>query len=128
MATEYITKQEVRTALLQRAWKPNEWHDIKSLISSIQPADVRPVVRGGSDLLERPDYFHDSPKVCTNKLFNMIQRCRVEVSIMQSKAEFNDITDMDLVKVTNDLAKSVREVFSNKMNEINITEFYEEVD
>lgn len=43
---EYVTKQEARTALLQRAWKPNEWHDIKSLISSIPPADVRPVVRG----------------------------------------------------------------------------------
>jgi hypothetical protein len=41
---EYITKQEVRAALLQRAWKPNEWHDIKRLISSIPPADVRPVV------------------------------------------------------------------------------------
>ena len=43
---EYVTKQEARTALLQRAWKPNEWHDIKSLISSIPPADVRPVRRG----------------------------------------------------------------------------------
>ena len=41
---EYVTKQEARTALLQRAWKPNEWHDIKSLISSIPPADVRTAI------------------------------------------------------------------------------------
>lgn len=42
MMDEYITKQEVRTALLQRAWKPNEWHDIKNLISSIPPTDIHP--------------------------------------------------------------------------------------
>lgn len=53
---EYITKQEARTALLQRAWKPNEWHDIKSLISSIPPADVRPVVRGKWELDSRGLY------------------------------------------------------------------------
>lgn len=40
---EYITKQEARFAMLQRAWEPNEWHDIKSLISSIPPANVRPM-------------------------------------------------------------------------------------
>lgn len=43
---EYITKQEARAALLQGPWKPNEWHVINILITSIPPADVRPVVRG----------------------------------------------------------------------------------
>lgn len=46
MMDEYITKQEARAALLQGPWKPNEWHVINILITSIPPADVRPVVRG----------------------------------------------------------------------------------
>ena len=41
---EYITKREVRAALLKRSWRPNDWYDIKVLISSIKPADVRLVV------------------------------------------------------------------------------------
>lgn len=43
---EYITKQEARAALLQGPWKPNEWHVINILITSIPPADVRPVRLG----------------------------------------------------------------------------------
>lgn len=42
MMDEYITKQDARAALLQGPWKPNEWHVINILITSIPPADVRP--------------------------------------------------------------------------------------
>lgn len=63
---------------------------------------------------ERPDYFHDSPEVCVNKLFNMIQKCRTEISIMQAKPEFNSIKDSDIIKCADALAKDVRSVFGMK--------------
>lgn len=31
---------------------------------------------------DRPNFSHESPTVCVNKLFNMVQACRTDAAIM----------------------------------------------
>ena len=61
--------------------------------------------------MDRPDYFHNKPEVNINLLFNMIQACRVELSIMKYKSEYKDTKDTELVSSAVALANEAKEVF-----------------
>ena len=47
---------------------------------------------------DRPNFPHDAASICVNKLFNMIQACRTDASIMRGQKEKYKI-DSDLIKV-----------------------------
>lgn len=55
----------------------------------------------------RPDFSHDAPGVCVNKLFNMVQACRVDSSIMRGRKEDYKI-DSDLVKAAEALVQELK--------------------
>lgn len=61
--------------------------------------------------MDRPDYFHNKPEVNINLLFNMIQSCRTELSIMKYKPEYKDHKDTELVNSAIALAQEAKEVF-----------------
>jgi len=64
--------------------------------------------------MDRPNFGHDTPEICMNKLFNMVQKCRVDLEIMRNRSEFNGITDSELVKCAEALAKEARETLTMK--------------
>ena len=55
----------------------------------------------------RPDFHHDTPDVCVNKLFNMVQACRTDASIMRGRSECYKI-DPDLIKAAEALAHELK--------------------
>lgn len=55
----------------------------------------------------RPDFSHDTPGVCVNKLFNMVQACRVDASIMRGRKEGYKI-DSDLIKAAEALVRELK--------------------
>lgn len=55
----------------------------------------------------RPDFSHDYPSVCVNKLFNMVQACRVDASIMRGRKEDYKI-DSDLIKIAEALVRELK--------------------
>jgi hypothetical protein len=59
--------------------------------------------------IERPDFIHDAPSACVDKLFNMVQACRTDACIMRGRKEEYKI-DSDLVKVAEALARELREM------------------
>ena len=61
--------------------------------------------------MQRPDYFHNKPEVNINLLFNMIQACRVELSIMRYNPQYQNTKDTELVNSAIALAKEAKEVF-----------------
>ena len=61
--------------------------------------------------MQRPDYFHNTPEVNINLLFNMIQACRVELSIMQYDSKYKDMKDTELVNSAIALANEAKTVF-----------------
>lgn len=58
--------------------------------------------------MDRPDFFHDSPSVCINKLFNMIQACRIEAEIMRGRSEEYKI-DSEMIKAAEALVSELKQ-------------------
>ena len=56
---------------------------------------------------DRPNFPHDVPDVCVNKLFNMVQACRTDAAIMRGRRE-NYKIDPDLVKAAEALAQELK--------------------
>lgn len=65
--------------------------------------------------MERPDYSHKSPEENINILFNMVQKCRVDVTIMRGRKEYKGKKDADLVKSAEALAREVRQLFGEEV-------------
>ena len=65
--------------------------------------------------MERPDFNHQSPDVNINILFNMVQKCRVDVSIMRGRSEYKGKKDAELVKSAEALAREVRQLFGEEV-------------
>ena len=61
--------------------------------------------------MERPNYYHNKPEVNINLLFNMIQACRTELSIMRHNPLYQDTKDTDLVNCAIALASEAKKVF-----------------
>ena len=55
----------------------------------------------------RPDHQHDTPNVHVNKLFNMIQACRVDAQIMRNSKETCK-ADADLIKSAEALVRELK--------------------
>jgi hypothetical protein len=56
---------------------------------------------------DRPNFPHDAASICVNKLFNMIQACRTDASIMRGQKEKYKI-DSDLIKVAEALVQELK--------------------
>lgn len=56
---------------------------------------------------DRPNFWHDSPDVCVNKLFDMIQTCRVDASIMRKRYEKYEI-GCDLIREAETLVRELK--------------------
>ena len=56
---------------------------------------------------DRPNFLHESPTVCVNKLFNMVQACRTDAAIMRGRKESYKI-DSELIKVAEALVTELR--------------------
>lgn len=56
---------------------------------------------------DRPNFSHESPTVCANKLFNMVQACRTDAAIMRGRNESYKI-DSELIKAAEALATELR--------------------
>ena len=65
-------------------------------------------------MLERPDYNHKTPQENVNILFNMIQKCRVELAIMRGRNEYEDIVDTELVKVAEAVAREAEQTLGKR--------------
>lgn len=65
--------------------------------------------------MERPDYFHKPPEVNINILFNMVQKCRTEVSVMRGRSEYKGKKDMELVKSAEALAREIKKLFGEEV-------------
>lgn len=61
--------------------------------------------------MNRPDYHHNTPEVNINILFNMIQACRTELSIMYCRSGYQDVKDTELVDSAIALANEAKRVF-----------------
>ena len=55
----------------------------------------------------RPNFPHDAPTVCVNKLFNMIQACRTDAAIMRGRKEAYKI-DSELIKSAEALVSELK--------------------
>ncbi len=64
------------------------------------------------DGFDRPDFFHETPTACVTKLFNMIQACRVDASIMRGRKETYKI-DFELIKVAEALVSELKSMSKN---------------
>lgn len=64
--------------------------------------------------MDRPDYFHDKPYTYIAKIFNMVQACRNDLSIIETKKEYVAEIDVEFVKVVDALHREVHRVFDNK--------------
>ena len=65
-------------------------------------------------MFERPDYDHKTPQENINLLFNMVQKCRVELDIMKYRHEYQNKIDSDLVKVAESLYIQIKELFGGE--------------
>lgn len=61
--------------------------------------------------MERVDVFHDSDIVMQNKLFNNIQKCRVDIEVMVNNKKS---VDEDTIKVAKALALEIERLRKNK--------------
>lgn len=57
--------------------------------------------------LDRPNFYRDSPSECVCKLFNIIQSCRVDVTIMMGRPEEYKI-DSDTIKIAEALVRELK--------------------
>ena len=64
-------------------------------------------------MLKRPDYNHNLPQTNINILFNMIQACRTEVTIMRGRKEYQNTIDTEIIQSADALAKEIRTVFKS---------------
>ena len=53
--------------------------------------------------LDRPNFYRDSPSECVCKLFNIIQSCRVDVTIMMGRPE-----ESDTIKIAEALVRELK--------------------
>lgn len=62
--------------------------------------------------MQRVDIFHQTPRENINILFNMIQKCRTDLSIMKYRHEYEQLlkADKELLKVAKALVKEIEEV------------------
>lgn len=59
--------------------------------------------------MERPDFYHRSAQENVNLLFNMIQACRTDLSIMRFNSCYNCKPDKELIKCAEALAREAKE-------------------
>ena len=64
--------------------------------------------------MDRPNKFADKPQAYINKLFNNIQKCRVDFEII--KNDKNYILDDDIVKAAEALARDMRYTYNKNKN------------
>ena len=60
--------------------------------------------------MDRPEYFHDKPYTYIAKLFNMVQACRTDLSIIQTKKEYVAEIDSDFVGIVDALHREVHRI------------------
>lgn len=60
--------------------------------------------------MDRPDYFHDKPYTYIAKVFNMIQACRTDLSIIETKKEYVAEIDSDFVGIVDALHRDVHKI------------------
>ena len=65
-------------------------------------------------MFERQDYDHRTPQENINLLFNMVQKCRVELDIMKYRSEYQNKVDSDLVKAAESLYIQIKELFGGE--------------
>lgn len=59
--------------------------------------------------MERPDFFHRTAQENVNLLFNMIQACITDLSIMRFNSCYNCKPDKELIKCAEALAREAKE-------------------
>lgn len=59
--------------------------------------------------MERPDFYHRSAQENVNLLFNMIQACITDLSIMRFNSCYNCKPDKELIKCAEALAREAKE-------------------
>lgn len=59
--------------------------------------------------MERPDFFHRTAQENINLLFNMIQACITDLSIMRFNSCYNCKPDKELIKCAEALAREAKE-------------------
>ena len=65
--------------------------------------------------MKRPDYFHNSTQTNINLLFNMIQACRTELTIMRGREEYRGTNDTEIIQVAEALSKEIYTVFNSNI-------------
>lgn len=65
-------------------------------------------------MFERPDYHHKTPRENINLLFNMIQDCNTEATIMRLRSEYHNKVDSDIVKAAESLFIQIRLLFGGE--------------
>ena len=58
--------------------------------------------------MERPDFFHRTAQENVNLLFNMIQACRTDLSIMRFNPKYGCKPDEELIKCAEALAREAK--------------------